>query len=50
VMGRWKEYFEELVKNEKMPKKLRRSLLVPIFKKKGDVQSCGNYRGIEAIQ
>ena len=28
----------------KMPEEWRRSILVPIFKNKGDVQSCTNYR------
>jgi hypothetical protein len=27
----------------------RRSILVPIFKYKGDIQSCTNYRGIKLI-
>ena len=27
----------------------RRSVLVPFFKKKGDVQSCGNCRGIQLM-
>ncbi|KAK3538370.1 hypothetical protein QTP86_000563 [Hemibagrus guttatus] len=30
-----------------MPEEWRRSVLVPIFKNKGDVQSCSNYRGIK---
>ncbi|KAK3546072.1 hypothetical protein QTP70_019989, partial [Hemibagrus guttatus] len=38
VLRRWKEYFEEL-----------RSVLVPIFKNKGDMQSCSNYRGIKLM-
>ncbi|KAJ8348946.1 hypothetical protein SKAU_G00275380 [Synaphobranchus kaupii] len=32
-----------------MPEDWRRSVLVPIFKNKGDVQSCSNYRGIKLI-
>ncbi|KAF7647582.1 hypothetical protein LDENG_00169870 [Lucifuga dentata] len=32
-----------------MPEEWRRSVLVPIFKNKGDVQSCGNYRGIKLM-
>jgi hypothetical protein len=31
----------------KMPEEWRRSILVPIFKNKGDVQSCTNYHGIK---
>ncbi|CAN6305897.1 unnamed protein product, partial [Urochloa humidicola] len=33
----------------KMPEEWRRSILVPIFKNKGDVQSCTNYRGIKLM-
>ncbi|KAK3538588.1 hypothetical protein QTP86_006676 [Hemibagrus guttatus] len=32
-----------------MPEEWRRSVLVPIFKNKGDVQSCSNYRGIRLM-
>ena len=32
-----------------MPEEWRRSILVPIFKNKGDVQSCTNYRGIKLM-
>ena len=31
---------------EEMPREWRRSVLVPIFKNKGDVQNFSNYRGI----
>ena len=32
-----------------MPKEWIRSILVPIIKNKGDVQSCTNYRGINLM-
>ena len=41
--------FNRLLKGEKMPDEWRKSILVPVFKKKGDVQSCGNYRGIKLM-
>ena len=36
-------------RSNKMPEEWRRSILVPIFKNKGDVQSCTNYRGIKLM-
>ncbi|KAK3545942.1 hypothetical protein QTP70_016954, partial [Hemibagrus guttatus] len=41
--------FNRVLESEKMPKEWRRSVLVPIFKNKGDVQSCSNYRGIKLM-
>ncbi|KAK3545526.1 hypothetical protein QTP70_008037 [Hemibagrus guttatus] len=41
--------FNRVLDSEKMPEKWRRSVLVPIFKNKGDVQSCSNYRGIKLM-
>ena len=35
----------KILEDERMPDQWR-SVLVPIFKNKGDVQSCSNYRGI----
>ncbi|KAI5624691.1 hypothetical protein C0J50_15497 [Silurus asotus] len=37
-----------ILEGERMPEEWR-SVLVPIFKHKGDVQSCSNYRGINLI-
>ncbi len=34
---------------EKMPDEWRDSVIVPIYKDKGDVQDCGNYRGIKLM-
>ena len=33
----------------KMPDEWRRSILVPIYKNKGDIQSCTNYREIKLM-
>jgi hypothetical protein len=37
--------FNTIFRSNKMPDKWRRSILVPIFKNKEDIQSCTNYRG-----
>lgn len=39
--------FTKLIELAKMPDIWRNSYLVPIFKNKGDVQGCENYRGIK---
>ncbi|KAK3506415.1 hypothetical protein QTP70_001190 [Hemibagrus guttatus] len=41
--------FNRVLESERMPEEWRRSVLVPIFKNKGDVQSCSNYRGIKSM-
>ncbi|KAK3512329.1 hypothetical protein QTP70_005794 [Hemibagrus guttatus] len=41
--------FNRVLESERMPEESRRSVLVPIFKNKGDVQSCSNYRGIKLM-
>src|SRR3954467_11577537 len=42
--------FNLIFRSNKMPEEWRRSILVPIFKNKGDVQSCINYRGIKLMR
>ncbi|KAK3516912.1 hypothetical protein QTP70_028203, partial [Hemibagrus guttatus] len=41
--------FNRVLESEGMPEEWRRSVLVPIFKNKGDVQNCSNYRGIKLM-
>ncbi|KAK3526616.1 hypothetical protein QTP70_030755 [Hemibagrus guttatus] len=41
--------FNSILESEKIPEEWKRSVLVPIFKNKGDVQSCSNYRGIKLM-
>ena len=39
----------KILAGERMPGEWRKSILVPIFKNKGDAQNCSNYRGIKLI-
>ena len=41
--------FNRLLMSERMPEEWRRSVLIPIYKNKGDAQCCGNYRGIKLM-
>ena len=41
--------FNRLLVGERMPEEWRRSVLIPIYKNKGDAQCCGNCRGIKLI-
>jgi hypothetical protein len=41
--------FNTIFRSNKMPDEWRRSILVPIFKNKGNIQSCTNYRGIKLM-
>uniref|UniRef100_A0A914WJ69 Reverse transcriptase domain-containing protein n=1 Tax=Plectus sambesii TaxID=2011161 RepID=A0A914WJ69_9BILA len=42
-------YFNEILKQGKMPDAWRRSEIVPIYNQKGNVQACENYRGIKLL-
>ncbi|MCJ8749343.1 hypothetical protein PDJAM_G00175160 [Pangasius djambal] len=41
--------FNRVLESEKMPEEWRSSVLVLIFKNKGDMQNCSNYRGIKLM-
>jgi hypothetical protein len=41
--------FNLIFRSNKMSDEWRRSILVPIFKNKGDVQNCTNYWGIKLM-
>ena len=41
--------FSKLLMGERMPEEWRRSVLIPIYKNKGDAQCCKNYRGIKLM-
>ena len=41
--------FSVIFKTNRMPEEWRWSTMVPLYKNKGDVQSCNNYRGIKLL-
>ena len=41
--------FNSIMNTEQMPSAWRQSILIPMFKGKGDIQECKNYRGIKLI-
>ena len=41
--------FNRLLVGEWMSEEWKRSVLIPIYKNKGDTQCCGNYRGINLM-
>ena len=42
-------FFNRLLRGEKMPDEWRRSVLVPLYKGKGNIKECGNYLGIKLV-
>ncbi|KAM2958878.1 hypothetical protein FF1_028774 [Malus domestica] len=43
------DIFNRILKMKKMSNEWRKSTLVPIYKNKGDIQNCMNYRGIKLM-
>ena len=41
--------FNNIMDTEQIPSAWRQSILIPIFKGKGDIQECKNYRGIKLL-
>ena len=41
--------FNRIFETRKMPDAWRHSVVVPIYKNKGDIQNCTNYRGIKLM-
>jgi hypothetical protein len=41
--------FNNIFRSNKMHEEWRRNILVPIYKNKGDIQSCTNYQGIKLM-
>ncbi|PHU05054.1 PHD finger protein ALFIN-LIKE 3 [Capsicum chinense] len=47
---RWLTYlFNDIFKTARMPEAWRWSTMIPLYKNKGDIQSCTNYRGIKLL-
>ena len=42
-------FFNRLLRGEKMPDEWRRSMLVPLHKGKADIKECENYRSIKLM-
>ena len=41
--------FNGIIETGQMPSKFRSSYLIPVYKQKGDVRDCSNYRGIKLM-
>jgi len=48
-IGWLKNLLNKILIEGKMPEDWRKSFIVPIFKGKGNIQECGNYRGIKLM-
>ena len=43
------DLMQGIYEQEKIPTEWRDSVIIPIYKEKGDIQDCGNYRGIKLM-
>ena len=43
------DLIQGIYEQEKIPTEWRDSVIIPIYKEKGDIQDCGNYRGIKLM-
>ena len=41
--------FNVILRTHKMPQERRNTILIPLYKNRGDTQVCGNYRGIKLL-
>ena len=41
------ELFNVIYRTAKMPREWRTSTVIPLYKNKGDIQVCNNFRGIK---
>ena len=46
---KWIASFFRKIMSERIPQDWRKSAITPIYKQKGDLLDCGNYRGIKII-
>ena len=49
VVNFLKEALNKITDEEKIPDIWRKSILIPIYKNKGDILNCGNHRGIKLM-
>ena len=43
------ELFNVIVRTSRIPREWRFSTVIPLYKNKGDIQDCNNYRGIKLL-
>ena len=48
-IGQLTVLMKKIWRDEKIPTEWRNSVITPIYKEKGDIQDCGNYRGIKLM-